>query len=470
MKKPIFWLLTLVLALSLCLCACGQTQEAPAPAEEEETPAAAAEAEGVVLDFRTTGFTFTEPDSFSHTLGKVHDEPGDMGECPSYGSGILMGYLVYTARSPEEYAEMNAYFEEYMETHDDIDDEYMAKVKEFYRNMSVFYVFGLTDDWTIQTACLEALGGEPPFKDPIELGKQGDFTYYLCTFDYTAPIMKELMEGWPQEMLDEVIALSEEVEAHPELFTLKEREVDFVPPDIGTKVEFETTDLDGNPVSSEEIFAENDVTMINIWRTWCGPCVEEMPDLDELNQAYADKGAAVITYCADADSDELIAAAKDIVGEYGFQSLAWSESIDTALPWRGTPTTYFVDREGKILGYPINGMAVDEYSARLDDYLNGKEAEQSVSLVPEEGETAAYTVTVTDQNGDPVPGVYVNFCTSVACNMAISDDNGVINFEGPATMYHVDVLKVPEGYSYEAESDIYTDDDSYSMSITLVKN
>ena len=96
-------------------------------------------------------------------------------------------------------------------------------------------------------------------------------------------------------------------------------------------------------------------------------------------------------------------------------------------------------------------------------------AEESVGLVPEEGENAAYVVTVADQNGDPVPGVYVNFCTSTACSMAVSDENGVISFEGPAAVYHVDILKTPEGYSFEADEDIFTEDESCSMTLTLTK-
>ena len=49
-----------------------------------------------------------------------------------------------------------------------------------------------------------------------------------------------------------------------------------------TTVEFETVDLDGKTVSSRELFAENKVTMINFWGTFCGPCIREMPELAEL--------------------------------------------------------------------------------------------------------------------------------------------------------------------------------------------
>ena len=125
---------------------------------------------------------------------------------------------------------------------------------------------------------------------------------------------------------------------------------------------------------------------------------------------------------------------------------------------------------GLVLGYPIVGATVEDYASRLDAYLSGEETEESVSLVPEEGATAAYVVTVVDQNGDPVPGVYVNFCTSTTCNMATSDENGVINFEGPALAYHVDVLKMPEGYSFDKSSDIFTENESCSLTLTLTRN
>ena len=48
---------------------------------------------------------------------------------------------------------------------------------------------------------------------------------------------------------------------------------------------FTAQDLDGNPVD-ESIFQGYDVTMINLWGTFCGPCLQEMPDLGELADEY----------------------------------------------------------------------------------------------------------------------------------------------------------------------------------------
>ena len=52
---------------------------------------------------------------------------------------------------------------------------------------------------------------------------------------------------------------------------------------------FTAADLEGNPVS-EEIFKDYDLTMINIWATFCGPCISEMPDLGKLNEEWKEKG------------------------------------------------------------------------------------------------------------------------------------------------------------------------------------
>ena len=68
----------------------------------------------------------------------------------------------------------------------------------------------------------------------------------------------------------------------------------------------------------------------------------------------------------------------------------------------------------------------------------------------------AYVLYTVDQNGQPVPGVTVNFCTDTACNTQVSDENGLITVSGAPENYHVQLLKVPEGYSYDQGFEMYT--------------
>ena len=61
----------------------------------------------------------------------------------------------------------------------------------------------------------------------------------------------------------------------------------------GKKIAFDSVDLKGNAVT-DAIFQENKITMLNIWGTFCPPCIREMPDLAKLNEVNKSKGFEVI--------------------------------------------------------------------------------------------------------------------------------------------------------------------------------
>ena len=67
-------------------------------------------------------------------------------------------------------------------------------------------------------------------------------------------------------------------------------------PDLSS---LEFMDLDGNPVDPAEIFAQHQVTMVNIWATYCGYCITEFPELEQLNLEMAKQDCAIIGVCTD---------------------------------------------------------------------------------------------------------------------------------------------------------------------------
>lgn len=75
---------------------------------------------------------------------------------------------------------------------------------------------------------------------------------------------------------------------------------------------------------------------------------------------------------------------------------------------------------------------------------------------PAEDGPQAYILHTVDQDGAPVPGVTVNFCTDTACTPAESDENGMISFSGAPAVYHVQIIDVPDGYSYDEGFEMYT--------------
>ena len=60
----------------------------------------------------------------------------------------------------------------------------------------------------------------------------------------------------------------------------------------GSFSKFTAIDLNGNKVT-EDIFKGKKLTMINIWATFCSPCIGEMPYLETLNKEYADKDFSI---------------------------------------------------------------------------------------------------------------------------------------------------------------------------------
>ncbi len=143
--------------------------------------------------------------------------------------------------------------------------------------------------------------------------------------------------------------------------------VDFSSSDIG---EFTATTLAGEEVS-EQIFAEYEITMVNIWATWCPPCVAEMPDLQEVYEQLPE-GANFLTVCEDVPSQE--SSANAILDDAGatFHTLIPNGDVEDAfLNIQAFPTTVFVDSQGNFVGSDVIGAhSAQEYLQIIDDRLS----------------------------------------------------------------------------------------------------
>lgn len=144
---------------------------------------------------------------------------------------------------------------------------------------------------------------------------------------------------------------------------------------------FEGKDLDGNTVKSSDLFSGNAVTVVNFWFTTCGPCVGELGDLDALNKELSGKGGALIGINAfTLDGNEAaISDAKDVLSQSGatYQNVYFdsgSEAGKFVESIYAYPTTYVVNRSGRIVGDPIVGAITskaqaDALQAQIDKAL-----------------------------------------------------------------------------------------------------
>ena len=431
---------------------------------------AAAEESGKILDFPKSGMTFTIPDYVENMTGGIYSI-SDYGET-SFKSGIIYASAVYLPRTDEEISEMEKLLESGPDD-DTVDEGILAAYAAFMApRTELFVCVGLAEGKTWEKDVLTMSGAET-LKDPVKIGKSGGFTYYVTTMKPEA--VGDRMGQVSPEIREAFIDAENRIMEQPGLFTLKERDRSKEPPEPGTQIDFEVTDLEGNTVTRADLTAGSRVTMITYWQTFCEPCKKEMPELDRLVREYGSKGLNVVGCVLDAGTESTLEKAKEISGEHLFRNVKVSEGIYTALPASGTPTTYFLDGEGKILDYPITGAIPADYTAALEDYLNGKtdgfrplikqkvDGEETPQQTDEE---QTYTVVFRDQNGEPVPEVMAAFCTATRCHNVESDEDGRCVFTGPADIYHVTIVEVPEGYSEDYNDDVYTE--KYSCSITVV--
>ena len=138
--------------------------------------------------------------------------------------------------------------------------------------------------------------------------------------------------------------------------------------------EFKTKTLDGKDVN-QDIFAEADLTMVNIWGTFCGPCIREMPDLGELSREYADKGFRMVGIISDVSQPE-DETALEIVDKTEADYTHLVIPDDANMQYRilrnaqVVPTTIFLDKNGNQVGETYPGAkSKKQWIAVIDKML-----------------------------------------------------------------------------------------------------
>ena len=134
---------------------------------------------------------------------------------------------------------------------------------------------------------------------------------------------------------------------------------------------FETSDLNGNAVSSEELFSSHKITMVNVMTTWCTYCIQELPELQELSKTYAEQDCSIVGILYDGTDDTLIETGRSLMEQAGASYpvlLPW-DGMETQIPVQAFPTTFFVNSAGEIVGETILGAEPARYTAQLDTLL-----------------------------------------------------------------------------------------------------
>lgn len=132
---------------------------------------------------------------------------------------------------------------------------------------------------------------------------------------------------------------------------------------------FNTKDVYGNDVD-ENIFKNNELTILNLWGTFCGPCIDEMPDLEKISNEYEDKNVKVLGIVIDDPSAEDAVKLLEKLGvTYTniFPDEKLKELVTSKFDY--VPVTLFVDSDGKVLKTFIAGSEDRETFKRIIDKI-----------------------------------------------------------------------------------------------------
>lgn len=151
------------------------------------------------------------------------------------------------------------------------------------------------------------------------------------------------------------------------------------PEDVKSVGKFETTGIDGKTYT-EKVFSDYDLTLVNVFTTWCSPCVKEIPELQELYKEMKDKGVGVAGVVLDTtdekgNQDEEAVKKAGILQEKTKAKYPFLIPDTTMMNGRlqgisAFPETFFVDKDGNIVGDTYTGShTLDEWKEIVEKEL-----------------------------------------------------------------------------------------------------
>lgn len=112
------------------------------------------------------------------------------------------------------------------------------------------------------------------------------------------------------------------------------------------------------------------VVLMNIWATWCPPCREETPELEELYRKYKNEGYVTLGVSIDEQGESVV---RPFMEEFDVTYPMYIDTDGTVMdkygPTMGIPTTYIIGRKGNMRYFTVGAVTKKELEPRIKELL-----------------------------------------------------------------------------------------------------
>ncbi|MEF2837235.1 MAG: redoxin domain-containing protein [Oscillospiraceae bacterium] len=149
---------------------------------------------------------------------------------------------------------------------------------------------------------------------------------------------------------------------------------------VGDKIDdFTITTYDGKEVNLYKLLEEKDMVLLNLWATYCGPCAQEFPAMQEAYEQYQDKVEIIALSGYEADTDEVLA---EYVQEKGMTFFVGKDTVNLRERMKAEfiPTSIVVDRFGTICLIESGGMPDPEIFTHVFEIYTAEDYTEPVFM------------------------------------------------------------------------------------------
>ena len=145
----------------------------------------------------------------------------------------------------------------------------------------------------------------------------------------------------------------------------------FIPPQLPRPAPlFSVETLEGESVNLGDY--KDKLVVLDFWATWCKPCVDSMPGLQRLYDAYSEKGLVVLGVSIDEDKDR-IKKVRKFVDKVGVSYPVFSDAGATPA-WhtfkvKAIPALFLIDRDGQIVAQWLGGVDHQAVESEIQKHL-----------------------------------------------------------------------------------------------------